>query len=274
MTYTYIGELMDGSTLLGKETLSELETLVKIYPYFQTGRILHLKNLQQVNDKSFSQELPKIALCVADRSKLFYHINGYPQKPEKREMFTLSELKERNRTMALIDAFLSEEETNEKIVVTSEENAPSEQILLSQDNNKGEGDIPLSQKMLISYDYLSFLLNSHHMIAENNQDEFPERVKLQHQDLIDNFISENDGVNKIRIRVPDTDEIKNDPVLKKEREEKEEFFSETLAKIYIKQKRYEKALDIIRKLYLKFPEKNIYFADQIRFLELLITNSK
>ena len=52
------------------------------------------------------------------------------------------------------------------------------------------------------------------------------------------------------------------------------YFTETLAKIYIRQQRYEKALEIIRKLNLKYPKKNAYFADQIRFLEKLIINDK
>ena len=47
-----------------------------------------------------------------------------------------------------------------------------------------------------------------------------------------------------------------------------------LAKIYIKQRRYGKALEIIRKLNLKYPKKSIYFADQIRFLEKLVINEK
>ena len=52
------------------------------------------------------------------------------------------------------------------------------------------------------------------------------------------------------------------------------YFTETLAKIYIRQQRYEKALEIIRKLNLKYPKKSAYFADQIRFLEKLIINDK
>ena len=37
---------------------------------------------------------------------------------------------------------------------------------------------------------------------------------------------------------------------------------------------YDKALEIIKKLNLKYPKKNTYFADQIRFLEKLIINAK
>ena len=54
----------------------------------------------------------------------------------------------------------------------------------------------------------------------------------------------------------------------------EGYFTETLAKIYIRQGRYEKALEIIRRLNLNYPKKNAYFADQIRFLEKLIINNQ
>ena len=54
----------------------------------------------------------------------------------------------------------------------------------------------------------------------------------------------------------------------------EELLSETLSKIYIQQQHYDKALRIIRSLSLNYPEKNRFFADQIRFLERLIENNK
>jgi tetratricopeptide (TPR) repeat protein len=59
-----------------------------------------------------------------------------------------------------------------------------------------------------------------------------------------------------------------------ETDAEEGYFTETLARIYIKQQRYSKALEIIKKINLKNPKKNIYFADQIRFLEKLIINNK
>jgi hypothetical protein len=50
--------------------------------------------------------------------------------------------------------------------------------------------------------------------------------------------------------------------------------SESLAKIYIKQGRYERAFEIISDLNLNYPEKSVYFADQLRFLQKLIDLQK
>lgn len=49
---------------------------------------------------------------------------------------------------------------------------------------------------------------------------------------------------------------------------------EVLAKKFIKEKKYAQAIDILRELNLNNPKKSIYFADQIRFLEKIIENSK
>lgn len=50
--------------------------------------------------------------------------------------------------------------------------------------------------------------------------------------------------------------------------------SESLAKIFIKQGRYERAYEIISGINLKFPKKSAYFADQLRFLQKLIINQR
>lgn len=84
------------------------------------------------------------------------------------------------------------------------------------------------------------------------------------------------NVNRIKEAAP----VKNKVSEEEESEDNEEdmedesYFTETLAKIYVKQQRYSKALEIIKKLNLKYPKKNAYFADQIRFLEKLIINTK
>jgi hypothetical protein len=59
------------------------------------------------------------------------------------------------------------------------------------------------------------------------------------------------------------------PVQKPEATE-DTLLSESLAQIYIRRGRYAKAYEIISNLNLNFPEKSIYFADQLRFLSQLM----
>ncbi|NDP21467.1 MAG: hypothetical protein GZ091_10355 [Paludibacter sp.] len=49
---------------------------------------------------------------------------------------------------------------------------------------------------------------------------------------------------------------------------------ENIAKNLIREKKYIEAIEILRKLNLNNPKKSVYFADQIRFLEKVIVNSK
>ena len=47
----------------------------------------------------------------------------------------------------------------------------------------------------------------------------------------------------------------------------DEFVTETLAEIHVKQGNYPKAIKIYENLMLKFPEKNTFFASRIRFIQ-------
>ena len=62
--------------MLNKDTLYELHTQLTRYPYFQSLRLLYLKNLYLLHDITFGAELRKAILYVADRRSLFYLIEG------------------------------------------------------------------------------------------------------------------------------------------------------------------------------------------------------
>ena len=47
---------------LNRDTLYELRTLLARYPYFQTARLLYLKNLYLLHDITFGEELRRAAV--------------------------------------------------------------------------------------------------------------------------------------------------------------------------------------------------------------------
>ena len=89
------------------------------------------------------------------------------------------------------------------------------------------------------------------------------------QSLIDKFIESNPKISPIG---SEPESHKNIPIVP-DTDISDSIFTESLAKIYIRQKQYDKAKRIFEKLNLKFPEKNRYFADQIEKIDKLITNN-
>lgn len=87
-------------------------------------------------------------------------------------------------------------------------------------------------------------------------------------ELIDRFIQAEPAMPKITA-IPAGD-IKD--LSQENKFDKEELFSETLAKIYVKQQLYEKAIATYIKLSLKYPEKSVYFANRIEKIKENINN--
>ena len=100
-------------------------------------------------------------------------------------------------------------------------------------------------------------------------------IKVKKFELIDKFIEENPKLKPTD--VPDRNsEIKS---LQKDLSEpftvaSDSLMTETLAKVYLQQKNYKKAIQAYKILILKNPEKSGFFADQIRAIKKLINTEE
>ena len=223
---------------LNRDTLYELRLIVGKYPYFDTARLLMLKNLYLLHDIEFGKEMRKAALYLKSRWPIFELMAGYG---------TISEIENApadipvDRTMSLIDAFL--------------ETIPSETLSL-----EAEG--------AAAVDYVSAYI-------KNNPKEETEVPEWRGQQLIDDFLAGDNERISLDLNAPHAPtETEKEEVAPENNTAEASFFTETLANIYVKQGKYSKALEIIKRLYLEFPNKNRYFADQIRFLEILVKHTK
>ena len=229
---------------LNRETLYELRMLVRKYPCFDAVRLLLLKNLYLLHDIDFGKEMRSAALYLKNRRVLFDIMREYGNVDEKSSAPAVEEQNITvDRTMSLIDAFL--------------ETLPAETLSL-----EAEG--------AAAVDYVSTYLSS--------DDDTVDVPKMRGQELIDSFLESGDEKFSIQL-LPESAEVS---VAKNEASEQEipetepetPIFTETLANIYLKQGKYEKALEILKRLYLDYPNKNRYFADQIRFLEKIVKHTK
>ena len=245
-----IAELIKHPEQLDRDTLYELRSILALYPYYQTARLLMLQNLFLLHDPSFDEELRRAAIYITDRRVLFdmieaAHYRLRPSKPVASQTAETTAQLSASRTISLIDNFLES---------MPKEEAPKEK----------RKPTPADAAV----DYVAYLMES-----EPEGEMMPGEIpQMPGQDLIDSFINSDKGrivLNEGPLLAPEDEKVEEFV----EKDPEEEYFTETLARIYIKQGRYSKALEIIQRLSLQFPKKNAYFADQIRFLEKLIINN-
>ena len=271
-----LDEWINNPDLMGSDTLEELRSIILRYPYFQTAWLLYIKNLYLIKHPSFKDELRRGALYVADLSVLFYFVEGNSFSFPKSEYKESEKQVANDRTLDLINRFLSEIPNDKglsselSIPVDSVMDYSSLLLLNSAENGRKEVDntaLPLKGQALID-DFIekseSGMLSSGNNMTDavgngNEKDEFSEEDLVVIDD--DNNAGQVDDVMEGNAEAADETGDDN-------------YLTETLAKIYVKQQRYDKALEIIKKLNLKYPKKNAYFADQMRFLERLIINAK
>ncbi|MCB4799325.1 hypothetical protein [Neotamlana laminarinivorans] len=92
--------------------------------------------------------------------------------------------------------------------------------------------------------------------------------KAKKFELIDKFIKQSPKIKPVKDTIPKGNLAKEQMI------QPEALMTETLARIYVEQKNYKKAIQSYKILSLKYPEKSGFFADQIKAVEKLRDQNK
>jgi len=123
MTADQIYQYMQSPGLLNQESLPFLKELTERYPAFEAGWMLYLKNLKNLKNASFEQELISGAIRIQDRRKLYLFLNEMVKEPEP--AIITSPVEDKDDIFDLIFPAEYRLETTEKVEESLEEIARS-----------------------------------------------------------------------------------------------------------------------------------------------------
>ncbi len=228
--------------------VGELQRCIQAYPCFYTARMLYLKILRQNEDLDYASELFQTSLSSPDRRQLFYFIRkdvlAYEETERVEEYAVETASDKSEEPFSLIDRYLDREVP----VSSSITGFQAEETLYSVEMAFGETLEPTDEEGLL------------HAIMAPSVAKPDKRISPMAPEEVD-------------LKTADAEDAASESFAFDESGEMPEAsFTLTLAKIYLKQKKYGRTLEILRTLVLKNPEKSIYFADQIKYLERIINH--
>ena len=222
--------LIDNFNPNNQDHLLKLEELSKNYPNFHLVRAYYLKALQKRKVSSFDKILSHTSVATYDRDLLYQFI----------ETDLIARKSSKKKSRSTKDKLTS----HDKSQVNEEKNIDA--------NTKS---LDISSKTLKFSEWAIFL-NSDKKLSEKNDN-------LENFQLLDDFL-------KIPERIiPDKNYKNIEDLSEKSWSPNDELMTETLAKVFVKQKKYRKAIEAYQILGLKYPEKNSLFANQIKEIKKL-----
>jgi hypothetical protein len=248
-----------------------LESILNEFPYFQSAKVLRLKHLYNQDSFQYNSSLKSTAAFTADRSVLFEFITS--------DNFTTIQNKLYDQKVAqLLNIEVVDSEhiqpiqqiENKKVdtlkasIQSSIENAKTNQEILEE---KLELNRPLEFTSQETHSFQEWLqlarLKPIERIEQNESLSTEKRKKLE---LINKFIETNP-------KIPSMNKESSTPLKAVVSEDKSYLMTETLAKVYLEQKKYQRAIQAYEILILKYPEKSSLFANRISDIKNLQQNN-
>ncbi|WP_121666748.1 hypothetical protein [Mesonia aquimarina] len=272
-------KLLQESALISTSETEQLKNLIEEFPYFQSARALRLKGLKQNHSFSYNTALKKTAAYTTDRAVLF-------------DLITSKEFKQDQISAQIKHRIIAEQEedstekskTNDLQMNLEEANKVLDPSLFTPSKKTSEEkSVETAEQKLAIGKPLEFDASESHSFSEwlkltktkpierkaneketekNTEESAESSRKFQ---LIEEFIAKNPKIK------PDKNSSISQQPLSQDSPSKQ-LMTETLARVYLEQKNYSKAIQAFKILILKNPEKSGLFADQIRSIEKLQEN--
>ena len=259
-----------------------LGNILNEFPYFQSARALRLKGLFNQNSFKYNYALKVTAAHTTDRSILFDFITSEHFDTLQNDLYDKKNLELMN--MEVVDSEIvhpktileQQQKALELSILTSIKEATNNNDTISE--NKSESVIELGKP-------IDFTPNEKHSFQEwlqlsrtqpidrsieNNSKTFEDSMEEERKKkaaLIDKFIETNPKIAPIK---PGTAPA---PQFELNSSDNTHLMTETLARVYLEQKKYQKAIQAYEILILKYPEKSSFFADRINEIKNLQQNN-
>ncbi|WP_269685639.1 tetratricopeptide repeat protein [Flavobacterium lacustre] len=276
--YTY---LINKPDAINEKYTEALGNVLDEFPFFQSARALRLKGLYNQSSFKYNFALKVTAAHTTDRTVLFDFITSDSFTAIQKGFYDKKILELLDINVVDSEIILHEEKpeiknTLEKSILTSIKEATETE----EDKNT-----KIAEEKLAIGKPLDFSINEKHSFQEWLQlsraqpierqkptETVPETAPLDNErkkkaQLIDKFIETSPKIPPIKHGVAST------VTFDLNAGDNSYLMTETLARVYLEQKKYQKAIQAYEILILKYPEKSSFFADRISDIKILQHNN-
>ena len=245
------------------------------FPYFQSARALRLKGLYNQNSFKYNYALKVTAAHTTDRTVLFDFITsdtftaiqkGYYDK----KVLELLDINVIDSEVIISEGKTESNDTLEASILTSIKEAETTETKTTEE--KLEIGKPLDFSTNEKHSFQEWLQLSRIQPIIREQEEKATTASLNETqkkklELIDKFIETNPKIPAVK------QGTSTNTTFDLNKEDHSMLMTETLAKVYLEQKKYQKAIQAYEILILKYPEKITFFADRISDIKILQQNN-
>jgi len=260
-------KILENPMKMNRDMRSDIEQVIKEYPYFQSLSSVYLKLLYNQNHPFYNIVLKKTAAQTANREILFDFITQ-----ESFEQLEVANAIKHYQDEAQED----EEDFSMDLQTATKITDPN----LFEKAEEKDSDTNRTLKFDAS-DQLSFnewlKITKMKPIERKTKGGLDEELKVEDNknievnsrkfDLINNFLEKNPKIDAKK-------ELKKANKTSPRTEPSGQLMTETLAKVYEEQKRYDKAIQAYNILILNNPKKSSLFANQIERIEQILEKEK